>query len=826
MRNKLERINIKIVAVIVVFLFMLFVIGSMMGVRLNLMLRTYMEKQVAAQVEMLSEQSGRMFKEELEKLGRLSEIAYEDDTIRKLIEAEDNDGISYGCMLLNGDTVFGEALSKKDFSGITDSFRGNEAVCFCEGKGLLLSVPIYNGNNIKYVFYKLYPEEKLTEKFGLECYGGNGKICIVDSNYNPVIPAKNANIEETGEWLGQFPQEAVKDLNKKLGKNVVAATYVKNSSKKTFYFEAETGWSNFRIMGMIPAEVVSEGANYIVPMVFWVFGLLTFLFVVGTAYLLFEEEKVKESDELREAKKAAEQANRAKSTFLASMSHEIRTPINAIIGMDEMILRESKEKEILDYANNIKMAGKTLLSIINNILDFSKIEDGKMEIIPVEYKTAALIDGLVQMVEEPARKKGLEFKLDIDEKLPAEMFGDDVRIRQIITNLLTNAVKYTQSGMITLRIRLLKRIEEKKEVLLSVEVMDTGMGIRKEDMERLFEAFQRLEENKNRNIEGTGLGISIVQQLLTMMGSTLEVESVYGEGSDFHFKLIQKYTTDECLGVYIPNHCHEDEKESTYICAPDAKVLVVDDNEMNLRVAVALLKRSGIQVDTVASGAECLKQVEKEEYDIIFMDHMMPGMDGVETFKLMKEKGIPKKTKVIVMTANAILGAREQYLESGFDDYISKPVEVLSLEKILEKYLPEDKVFVNVQEENSECNNEKEAEEGLINRLGFLDTKTGLAYCCDSVEFYEEMLNAYVEGTKAEILCEYFDAKDWENYRITVHAVKSTSLSIGAVEVSEQAKKLEQAAKDMNEAYINEYHETFISQYKRLLEQIKETVKS
>ncbi|MBR4515286.1 MAG: response regulator [Lachnospiraceae bacterium] len=385
-----------------------------------------------------------------------------------------------------------------------------------------------------------------------------------------------------------------------------------------------------------------------------------------------------------------ERASNAKSHFLAQMSHEIRTPINAVLGMNEMILRESKDKDILEYSENIDSAGNTLLALINSILDFSKIEDGKMDIIPVKYDTASLVNDLVNSISQRADAKGLELKLDIDSSLPCTLFGDDVRFSQIIMNLLTNAVKYTEKGSVTFAMRAEEKVGE--NVMLYVSVKDTGIGIKKEDMDRLAISFERLDEKKNRNIEGTGLGMSIVTSLLEMMGSRLYVESTYGEGSQFYFTLKQKVVDDTPIGDYgqAVKRKREAGETDDVIHAPGAKVLLVDDNDMNLAVAGNLLKLCGVKADMASSGAETISIMEKKTYDIVFLDHMMPEMDGVETLQALKErKLIPPSCKMIVLTANAVVGAREKYLENGFDDYLSKPMVLADLSGMLKKHLPE-----------------------------------------------------------------------------------------------------------------------------------------
>lgn len=395
------------------------------------------------------------------------------------------------------------------------------------------------------------------------------------------------------------------------------------------------------------------------------------------------------STSLKEQIEIADSANKAKSEFLANMSHEIRTPINAVLGMNEMILREANDPDIYEYSSNIQTAGRTLLTLINSILDFSKIEDGKMEIIPVSYETASMINNLVNSISERAKKKDLELKLDIDENLPCVLLGDDVRISQVIMNLLTNAVKYTELGRVTLS--MWDGGREDGAIYIDVEVKDTGIGIRKEDMEKLCESFTRIEEERNRNIEGTGLGMAIVTRLLSMMGSELHVDSVYGEGSTFSFRILQQIVDEQPIGNY------EDRvklglsrrRAGEGVRINGANILVVDDNEMNLKVVQNLMKLFGIFPDVAVSGNETIEKMRNKDYNIVFLDHMMPDMDGIQTLKKIKAQNLMKESTVMVaLTANAVVGAKELYLSEGFDDYLSKPIEVDKLEKMLLDYLP------------------------------------------------------------------------------------------------------------------------------------------
>ena len=427
--------------------------------------------------------------------------------------------------------------------------------------------------------------------------------------------------------------------------------------------------------------------------------LNVFTISLGITIVLFsletpEYQQLKETMvELEDAKEKAQKENASKSQFLANMSHEIRTPINAILGMNEMILRESEENSIQEYAQNIQSASEALLSIVNEILDFSKVASGKMELVPVEYDVAALIRDCSTIVETRAAGKDLRLEVSCDESIPSKLCGDATRIRQIISNLLTNAVKYTPSGTITFRIRWAR---DKEGIKLIASVEDTGIGISEENQKRLFDTFERFDMEKNCNIEGTGLGLSITKQLVDLMKGEIGVYSELGKGSLFYVEIPQKVVSMEPVGKLNQEVNVEQTKvDKEKYHAPKAKILVVDDVRMNVRVIQSLLKRTKIQIDTATSGKECLALAAENTYDLILLDHMMPEMDGVETFQKLREDttGLNYATPVIALTANAIAGAKEEYKKLGFDDYLSKPMKGEELEEMIQTYLPEDKII-------------------------------------------------------------------------------------------------------------------------------------
>ena len=414
----------------------------------------------------------------------------------------------------------------------------------------------------------------------------------------------------------------------------------------------------------------------------------TTLLSVGLIYMLIISivNTLQDLMKIDRDKRAAEMASEAEARFLANMSHEIRTPINTMLGMNTMILRESTEPEIRRYSGDIKSAGETLLSLVNDILDLSRIRAGHMELIDAEYETSRLIYDCINMITLKASEKKLDLNVDIDRSIPVRLSGDERKIRQILVNLLSNAVKYTNEGSIKFSVQ----GESDYEIIkLTFIVEDTGIGIKPEDLDRLFGEYQRFEEDRNRNIEGTGLGMSITRSLLSLMGSGLEVSSVYGSGSRFSFTIKQRVIDPTPIGEFSSIRKKEDTKntDEETLHAPGVKILVVDDSKVNCRVFALLLKNSGMTIDEVYSGKDMLKVTEERDYDIIFLDHMMPEMDGIETLRLFRERernsGSEKKTPVVALTANAILGAREMYLSEGFDEFLTKPIQARALEDMI-----------------------------------------------------------------------------------------------------------------------------------------------
>ena len=512
-----------------------------------------------------------------------------------------------------------------------------------------------------------------------------------------------------------------------------------------------------------------------------------------------EERSLQLEEALSIAQAATEQARRAnsaKSEFLANMSHEIRTPINAVLGMNEMIIRESTSKSITTYARNVESAGRNLLSIINDILDFSKIEAGKMEISEGEYKLSSVLNDVTNMIVFKARQKDLKFSVSVDEGLPDGLYGDEVRVRQVITNILNNAVKYTHEGSVTMDVT--GRMTADDRITLEVRISDTGIGIKEEDIPKLFKKFERVDLVQNNTVEGTGLGLSITQNLLRMMDGHVSVESVYGEGSTFTINLPQRVVSAEPIGNFhekFERYVHALKAYRESFKAPDANLLVVDDTDMNLTVIEGLLSKTEINLDTASSGLEALSLTTSKKYDLIFMDQRMPHMDGTQTLNNIRsqEGGLNRDTPVICLTADAVSGARAKYIEQGFTDYLSKPVEGPNLETALIKYLPPEKIIVQEETDSvpEESHEASELEE-------FYSRTEGLSYSeaiknCATEEILAKTLQQFYNSIANNLrdIERFFTEHDIKNYTIKVHALKSSARLIGAQELSGMAAHLE-----------------------------------
>ncbi|MDO4798257.1 MAG: ATP-binding protein [Coriobacteriales bacterium] len=540
-------------------------------------------------------------------------------------------------------------------------------------------------------------------------------------------------------------------------------------------------------------------------------------------------------------------ANEAKSEFLAQMSHEIRTPINAVLGMNEMIRRQTSEalstygqedvgdtlRRINAYADDVESAGNGLLSIINDILDFSKIEEGKMELVEAPYRLSSLLNDISNMILFKARDKGLEYEVDIDETLPDGLYGDELRVRQVITNLLNNAVKYTEHGYVLLKVRGERR---DNTLRLMVAVKDTGIGIRQKDLDKLFTKFQRLDMERTSTVEGTGLGLVITQRILEMMGGGIDVQSEYGKGSEFVVTIPQTVVFAEPVGDFqrrFEENMLEGRAYRESFRAPTARILIVDDTKINLTVAINLLRETKMHIDTAQSGAAAVTLAETDVYDIILMDQRMPEMDGTEALRRIRsnEDCPNQRTPIICLTADAVIGARERYLSEGFSDYLTKPIDSWALEAMLVRYLPEEKVQMVQGEAGDSDGGQAALSSAVIEDFAALveagiDPSVGIRYAQGDVEFYRLLMADYAQEAweKTTDIQACYEAQDWKGYAIDVHSLKSTSKMLGAKELSQMAERLERAANEGDAATVLEQHDAMMEQYARTVQAIGKVV--
>lgn len=535
----------------------------------------------------------------------------------------------------------------------------------------------------------------------------------------------------------------------------------------------------------------------------------------ATIWINDKTEEYENTKRLIELKNEAEKANDAKSVFLANMSHEIRTPMNAIVGMSELILHDNINSNVENNAKNIRKASNTLLSIINGILDFSKIENGKTEMSEVEYNLGYVLKDIANMINVKLVDKNIELIVHVKESLPSVFKGDETRVRQIFTNILTNAVKYTKRGYIRMNVEWEQTGDDAR---LMVSIEDTGCGIKEENIPTLFNSFERADMIKNRTIEGTGLGLAICKRLVESMGGSISVKSSYGVGSVFSFDIIQKIVEQEPVGNYdllVPPG--EGQHEKTFI-APLAKILVVDDNLTNIKVAQGLLTMYQVRVDTALSGAECLEKLEKSNYHMIFMDQMMPEMDGIETTKLIRQSDNPtvRNMVVIALTANAVSGTREMFLQNGFQEYISKPINMASIESVLKRFLPNEIIhYIDKEEDDVDYSSVE------IN-LPYVNVEQGLTNYGNDKGKYLQILKFIHDDGRVHLqrIKDYLEGEHYREYVYEVHSLKSLMAGIGANQLSEFARLQEYAGRDGNTDVIRRESSFMIEQYEEMLENI------
>lgn len=561
--------------------------------------------------------------------------------------------------------------------------------------------------------------------------------------------------------------------------------------------------------------------------------------VIGYIIIVTDlSERMRAMQSLEEAKKEAEQANQSKSTFLANMSHEIRTPMNAIVGLSELVLKLDLSQKVREYLLDIKNSSLNLLAIINDILDISKLESGKMELECEKYYTGSLLQDVFLIINTQAKKKGLSFSMDVAPDIPNQLFGDKIRIRGILINLLNNSVKYTSKGSVKLEIRMLRK--ENDVAQLEFKISDTGVGINKDELEHIFESFSQVNRKVHRGIEGTGLGLSIVKGYVALMDGTISVDSVYGEGSVFTVTIEQKIIDAKPVDAFA-----KQEQDETAFCIGDIKikniqVLIVDDNQVNLKVAKNSLEYYGLRVDTATCGQDSIELCQKHQYDMVFMDQMMPYMNGIEAMQAIRKispfYAQGGTCKIIVLTANAISGVREQLIQQGFDEYLGKPIDFKRLERLFQKFIPKENMVISDGAKESKGdgsaaseekqNNNKEMEQ-LQESLPLVQVQKGISYCAGKIEDYLSILKIVYQSAEIQLkdLHAQYEQQDLKAYTIQIHGLKGQLLNIGATQLSDDAKRLELAGKEEDCDFIDANLESFVKQYKELMEQLAVVLK-
>ena len=800
--RQLPKIIVQICALIAV----LAAFAVWMQMRAAALMISSLENTVASQATDVALMTEKQIQEELSVLslaaGCLEPAPGDEAQDRLLRELRGMEaGVSVGVISIDGESVLGDVLPYRTFKNLPVAMHGQAVVDYQAGYGLIFAVPLMRGSNVSGVLCRLYSERMIPWHFRMTALNSSMRLLLHDRNGQMIMPYRAYSEEDTAFFRSPEVQEALGLLRSQLETHRSAASYLMLNEKQYFLFASDLPHANCTVTGYVPWGAVAGPMTAVFSRSIRVAALLLMIFLSVGAYLVVTREKAARSEALEKEKELADQASQARSEFLASMSHEIRTPINTILGLNEMILRKSKDAAVGRYARSVRTAGSSLLSIINDILDFSKIESGKFRIVETEYRLSELIQTVSSMMRPRAEAKGLEFHVKVNAEVPNCLYGDTRRIQQVLINLLTNAIKYTERGTVDFAVSHAPRPDEDKTMLRFI-IRDTGIGIREEDQSRLFKGFERFDMQRNQHVEGTGLGLAITHNLVEMMNGSISFNSVYGEGTTFAVALPQKITAPAPIGEYSEaDDAGSSEEYQVSFLAPDADVLAADDNEMNRFVLAELLKDTQIKLDIVSNGEEALQRLLVKHYDAVLLDQRMGGMNGVETLRAASRLPNSFGTPFIVLTADADLGARERFLREGFSDYLSKPLDFNMLERALMRCLPPEKVHPapKPQPEASApvVSAPSAPSTATADEAPVFDRKAALQYSAGNKKIFKKLAGTFagLYEKKSAQLGELFASEDWNAYTDAVHSLKSTSLSVGGLRVSTAAKASEMAGK-------------------------------
>lgn len=863
MNSKVRYLTRQLIAVLIAALLIMIALGLFLHANMQRRLSDVVKQDLQREVSAAASYYSEHLMTEMATLEHIGSVLESEDGNRKDANVDraktvidyvffSEPSVLYGIMDAEGNPLYGDTVDPSEYVELMYAFQGESGVSFMQTGALLFSYSVLRGDNVRYVLYAICSKAYIRRKHSLEIINSIGDISLMTKDGETIIPFSNLSAEDKAFYNSRSVKNLFKRIRREHSLESVGIEKAKTTKGDMFFFSAEVPNTQFVLVGGIGFEEAIGVLGVIPNTAMTVYVLFMAVVLIMAFLLIVSSVKVRESDELREAKKQAEDASKAKGLFLANMSHEIRTPINAILGMDEMILRNTKESKLLKYAHSIKSSATSLLGLVNDVLDFSAIEAGKLKLKNAPYNLSLMLSDIEVMIRPRADSKNLTLNIRVDRNTPDHLIGDVTRLKQVILNLLTNGVKYTREGFVQLNIDYEKISDS--EIRLKVFIKDTGIGMKPEDIKKLFNAFERFDEKINKTIEGTGLGMSIVKQILDVMGGKLDVKSVYGAGSEFSFGVVQKVEDWKPIDDFeetAQKAAVEKENYKPSFYAPSARILCVDDMEINLRVVEGLLEQTGVRIDSVLSAKKALELVEQNTYDILLIDHRMPEMDGVEFLQILRSMNdnINHNAICIALTANVTEGIREKYISDGFNDYLEKPVNGSHLEEMVLRYLPKDKLVdkanvivpVAAGEDNSETGNREASNAGAeknkrfavtdetraqlqrLQELGILDMTDVLDYAgteeifVDTLRFFRDSITA-----KADEIQSLYDSENYQDYTTKVHALKSSAKMVGLNGLSEKARLLEMAGKSSDLEYINNNTDELLSIYRTIGDELSE----